>query len=298
MITPEITMHEEPGEIRFSNRGHLAVEMDHDIIPADVSITRVNKSNPNLSSNKPKPFLKIRNDLTRMNPVSSSNSLQMHHHRAAARLPPPLLRAPIPPMPRLKLGSNPLANMYNMLPPGGPPRGPFHPPPPPHHMAFSHPQTRMPNRPPPSQAPALIPPPLPPPHTNNMNGVSLKHGFPGSSLLRPRHHPPQAKRNRPPPPHHQLVPQEPLPMSAGRGSKKNPKVIVQVPPPLSGNVVASKVMQNGGAYTLPDLNITVTTVPRSAAAKQTAQALQVCWDLFFHFTFAPKFLCTYFVILG
>ena len=287
MITPEITMHEEPGEIRFSNRGHLAVEMDHDIIPADVSITRVNKS-------KPKPFLKIRNDLTRMNPVSSPNSLQMqHHHRpAAARLPPPLLRAPIPPMPRLKLGSNPLANMYNMLPPGGgPSRGPFHPPLPPPHMAFSHPQTRMPNRPPPpSQAPALIPPPLPPPHTNNMNG------FPGSSLLRPRHHPQaQAKRNRPPPPHHQLVPQEPLPMSAGRGSKKNPKVIVQVPPPLSGNVVASKVMQNGGAYTLPDLNITVTTVPRSAAAKQTAQAVQVCWDLFF-FHFIPIF--TYFVILG
>ena len=262
MITPEITMLEEPGEIRFSNRGHLAtVEVDHDIIPADVSITRVNKSSPNLSNNK--PFLKIRNDLTR-NPNSG---LPMHHSQAA-RLPPPLLRAPIPPMPRLKLGSNPLANMYNMMPPGGPPRGPFHPPP---HMAFS--PSRMPNRPPPSQAPALIPPPLPlPSHSNSING--LRHGLPGASLLRPRHHhPPQVKRNRPPPPHHKLVPQEPLPMSAGRGSKKNPKVIVQVPPPLSGNVVASKVMQNGGAYTLPDLNITVTTVPR--AAEQTPQALQV-----------------------
>lgn len=252
LITPEITMHEEPGEIRF-NRGQVAVEMDD--IPADVSITRVNK--PTLSS--PKPFLKIRNDLTSRMPP--------------ALRPPPLQRAPIPPMPRLKLGAgnNPLASMYNMLPPGAPrhPR-PFHAPP---HMAFVAPRMRPP---PPAQIPALIPPPLPPP---NLNGV--RHGLPGSSLLRPRHHNPVVKRATRPPAtgsHHKLVPQEPLPLSAGRGSKKNPKVIV--PPPLSGNVVASKVMQNGGAYTLPDLNITVTSVPR-AAKPMPVQALQV-FDIFDH----------------
>ena len=35
---------------------------------------------------------------------------------------------------------------------------------------------------------------------------------------------------------------------------------VQVPPPLRGNEIASKVIQNGGAYSLfPNLNITVTS---------------------------------------
>ena len=58
MITPEITMHEEPGEIRFRS-GEMQLEIDDDEpsgsnnagndpfeIPADISITRVNKSLP------------------------------------------------------------------------------------------------------------------------------------------------------------------------------------------------------------------------------------------------------------
>ena len=97
----------------------------------------------------------------------------------------------------------------------------------------------------------------------------------GASLVRPRQPPP--KKNKQPLPGHHPVPQEPLPISAGRGSKRpGPKMdqewtksgpkMVQVPPPLSGKDMASKVIQNGGAYTLPDLNITVTSVPRKLAA--------------------------------
>ena len=64
MITPEITFSEEPGEIRF-NSGGECLEIDDDEpssaaptgnnpfeIPADISITRVNK-------NLPKHFIKV-----------------------------------------------------------------------------------------------------------------------------------------------------------------------------------------------------------------------------------------------
>ena len=60
MITPEITFSEEPGEIRF-NSGEMQLEIDDDEpptgnnpfeIPADISITRVNK-------NLPKQFIKV-----------------------------------------------------------------------------------------------------------------------------------------------------------------------------------------------------------------------------------------------
>ena len=144
LITPEITMHEEPGEIRF-NRGEIAVEMDD--IPADVSITRVNKT---LAA--PKPFLKIRSDLTRMPIVQ-----QQYQPRQG---PPPLQRAPIPPMPRLKLGANPLTSMYNMLPSQRQQQQQlqqqrhFHPP----HMAFVH--------------PPRVRPPVPAPPQSRMSRVS------------------------------------------------------------------------------------------------------------------------------
>ena len=251
LITPEITMHEEPGEIRF-NRGEMAVEMDD--IPADVSITRVNKT----TLAAPKPFLKIRSDLTRM-PMQQAQVQQHHQPRLG---PPPLQRAPIPPMPRLKLGANPLTSMYNMLPS----QRHFHPP----HMAFAHPPRMRPPAPAPPQ-PRMKPPvpigqapPLPIPPPAGLNGSLVRNSLPGGSLLRPRQPPP--KRTKPPVPgHHHPVPQEPLPISAGRGSKRPGPRMVQVPPPLSGKDMASKVIQNGGVYTLSDLNITVTSVPRKQA---------------------------------
>ena len=83
------------------------------------------------------------------------------------------------------------------------------------------------------------------------------------------------------PPHHRMSPQAPLPMLPKAAPPKpkqhirnnsggaiqprpaptpSPTHNVQVPPPLRGNEIASKVMQNGGAYSLfPNLNITVTS---------------------------------------
>ena len=61
MLTPEITMHEEAGEICFNNGEVLEIDDDEPSapagtnpfeIPADISITRVNKT-------MPKQFIKV-----------------------------------------------------------------------------------------------------------------------------------------------------------------------------------------------------------------------------------------------
>ena len=292
LITPEITMHEEPGEIRINQgSGEVAVEIDDEEppsaydIPAEISITKVNR---NLGPPMPnKSFLKVRSDLARM-PMPHFHAPIQHHSR-----PPPLIRAgaPIPglpPMPRLKLGAprppavhrmthpnqNPLASMFNMIPPNsmlGPPR-PFVTP----HLA----PPRM--RQPPPQQPAPQPPPVP----------VINNGLMRSpSVLRPpvqnrpvQNRPPQKKPPQRVPQHLKLIPQEPLPQRPPKPppapqpqkqtppqqqpSKQNSSNLpnngkvknVQVPPPLRGNELAKKVLQNGGAYSF--LNITVTSAPR------------------------------------
>ena len=274
LMTPEITMHEEPGEIRF-NHGEMAVEIDDDEpespspydIPADISITRVNrpKQQPQHS------FLKVRHDLRPPPP---------HHFmgmRPSAR-PPPLIRAgaPIPglpPMPRLKLGGarqqmaprmsmpppNPLVSMYNMLPPNsmmGPPPRVFHQQPPQHHPMMGVPRMRPP-----------------------MESMMQPQPFPGNSLLR-NHRMPHKRSTQRMPLGHQLLPQEPLPpqrvapnvkpngSSPSKPAARSlpparpPPKSVQVPPPLRSEEITSNVLQNGGAYSFPNLNITVTSVPR------------------------------------
>ena len=153
-LAPEITMREEPGQIRVNQGGGVAVEIDDDEpqfggayndelpfgageIPPEISITKVSKSfqqfthNGNITNsimrqqNQPRnnsPFLKVRNDLgmpSNIRPLGVSGPRPVR--------PPPLLRVGgLPPMPRLKFGgptrparsTNPLAGMINMMPPG------------------------------------------------------------------------------------------------------------------------------------------------------------------------------------
>ena len=141
-LAPEITMHEEPGEIRIHQSGGVAVEIDDDEqpihtqqqaaypfgpdgIPPEISITKVKRSMPPLPKgpqSNGNSFLKVRNDLGSGMPPRGQQSSR----------PPPLLRigaqGGLPPMPRLKFGgpvrpvrsmqprtTNPLAGMLNMM---------------------------------------------------------------------------------------------------------------------------------------------------------------------------------------
>ena len=330
-LTPEITMHEEPGEIRINQgSGRVAIEIDDDEppsaydIPAQISITRVNK---NLVGGPAKQFLKVRNDLARFPPPGRSVMQGPQHHHPGARHPlpgggmPPLIRhGSLPPMPRLRLGSsrppmsrmqggggpngnaNPLARMFNMMPTNSMMRPPPLPPPrpfvpaPPQYVQQTIPSPTpshyvQQNIPPPAQSHNALrdvrrQTPITVPNGNN------RHNLPaGASVLRPQHRPPVPKQRqmsgRPMhgPPHHRMSPQAPLPMLPKAAPPKpkqhirnnsggaiqprpaptpsptpSPTHNVQVPPPLRGNEIASKVIQNGGAYSLfPNLNITVTS---------------------------------------
>ena len=155
-LAPEITMREEPGQIRVIQGGGVAVEIDdeepqfgraNDIlpfgtaeIPPEISITKVSKSFPHLPPNgnvihssmgghnhakNQSPFLKVRSDLG-----MPSNIRPLGDTAPRSIRPPPLLRVGnLPPMPRLKFGgpprpvrsTNPLAGMINMMPPGSSP---------------------------------------------------------------------------------------------------------------------------------------------------------------------------------
>ena len=154
-LAPEITMTEEPGQIRVNQGGSVAVEIDDDEpqfvsgvnneglpfgageIPPEISITKVSKSSQqgivngsNVNSlareqtqaTNASPYLKVRSDLgmpSNIRPLGDASSRPTR--------PPPLLRVGgLPPMPRLRFGgptrpvrsTNPLAGMINMMPPG------------------------------------------------------------------------------------------------------------------------------------------------------------------------------------
>ncbi len=314
LITPEITMHEEPGEIRINQgSGEVAVEIDDDEppsssaydIPADISITRVNKS---VAS---KPMLKVRSDLSRF-PLHHGGLMAGQHpsipSMARHSRPPPLIRAgaPIPglpPMPRLKLGAsrppmsrmhhpmghpqppqNPLVGMFNMIPSNSV-MGPrtFVPAPPSQMLMAPPPRARHPMN-------QHHQPPTSIHNGNNRGGLPPSSISPGTSLLRP----PQHQILKTPPSQQQpqsvtsklrqirsvRIPQEPLPCLQPKAKEAPPKpapqvsttikpTTVQVPPPLRGNEIASKVLQNGGSYSFPGLNVTVTSAPK----KPKAQAL-------------------------
>lgn len=151
MLAPEITMREEPGEIRIhQHSGEVAVEIDDEEpptmgqqqhlgygsggIPPEISITRVNKQPSSMMHHhQNRPFLKVRNDLSAGGPPGL---------RPVQVRPPPLLRAggprpSLPPLPRLRFGGpsrhssqmpariqqqqqNPLVGMFNMMPPMNP----------------------------------------------------------------------------------------------------------------------------------------------------------------------------------
>ena len=194
-LTPEITMHEEPGEIRINQgSGRVSIgpiEIDDDEpnqsaydIPAQISITRVNK---NLVGGPAKQFLKVRNDLARFPPPGGfvMQGPPGHHHQGARHpLPgggmPPLIRhGSLPPMPRLRLGSgsrppmsrmqggggpngnaNPLARMFNMMPTNSMMRPPPLPPPRPFVPAPpQYVQQTIPSPTPPQFVQQNIPPP-------------------------------------------------------------------------------------------------------------------------------------------
>ena len=153
-LAPEITMTEEPGQIRLNQDGNLAVEIDDEEpqfgsaanpdglpfgageIPPEISITKVSKSSQqggavngngmnsmaNEQSRNASPYLKVRSDLG-----MPSNIRPLGDAAVRPTRPPPLLRVGgLPPMPRLRFGgptrpvrsTNPLAGMINMMPPG------------------------------------------------------------------------------------------------------------------------------------------------------------------------------------
>ena len=235
--------------------GHVAVEIDDDEppsaydIPAQISITRVNKQNLMPA----KQFLKVRNDLSgsRFPPPQHGGGnpqpqrmYPSQHHPSAMRttqpggVMPPLIRAGpgmpgLPPMPRLRLGGarapmsrrmqgpvpnpnvNPMASMFNMVHPNNMMRPP--PLPPPRPFVPHHPPQQN------------IPPPAPAPSHNSLrdvrrptpnsvtNGGNMRHNLPaGASVLRPQHRPPVPKHRpivRPMhSPHHNMIPQDPLPI--------------------------------------------------------------------------------------
>ena len=154
-LAPEITMTEEPGQIRINQGGNVAVEIDDEEpqfgsvvttdglpfgageIPPEISITKVSKSsqqgavngnginsfaNEQNQSKNVSPYLKVRSDLG-----MPSNIRPLGDAASRPTRPPPLLRVGgLPPMPRLRFGgptrpvrsTNPLAGMINMMPPG------------------------------------------------------------------------------------------------------------------------------------------------------------------------------------
>jgi hypothetical protein len=143
-LAPEITMHEEPGQITI-NQGQVSVEIDDDEpeqspqfpfangdIPPEISITKVTgSSRAQLTNNVstgggPRPLLKVRSDLGA--PVGGQQwPPQQRLQRPVQVRPPPLVRGGnvLPPMPRLKFGgpsrpshyrsSSPLVGMMNMM---------------------------------------------------------------------------------------------------------------------------------------------------------------------------------------
>ena len=202
-LAPEITMREEPGQIRVDQAGGVAVEIDdeepilfgdtnnHGLpfgaseIPPEISITKVSKSyqpfpengnsttytGGNQSTNHT-PFLKVRSDLGM---PSNIRPLGMTAPRSAR--PPPLLRVGgLPPMPRLKFGgpsrpvrsTNPLAGMINMMPPGN---------------------SMVSRRPPPHVPPIPFPPigkvAMTPPTIAGLPGPRLPYAQPGTNTRLP-----------------------------------------------------------------------------------------------------------------
>ena len=152
-LAPEITMTEEPGQLRIDQGGNVALEIDDEEpqygaandglpfgageIPPEISITKVSKSSQqgmingngidslareqNQAKNS-SPYLKVRSDLG-----MPSNIRPLGDVASRPTRPPPLLRVGgLPPMPRLRFGgptrpvrsTNPLAGMINMMPPG------------------------------------------------------------------------------------------------------------------------------------------------------------------------------------
>lgn len=115
LLSPEITMHEEPGHITI-NRGEVSVEIDDDepvlgspAYPSyssangELSITKVTGSARGHLAQQQRPTLKVRNDLIRPNlPGAFPPNMRPVQVR-----PPPLTRGALPPMPRLKLGGGP-----------------------------------------------------------------------------------------------------------------------------------------------------------------------------------------------
>ena len=156
----------------------------------------------------------MRNDLSK-----SPNTVR---HSSGPVRPPPLIRAGqgLPPMPRLRLGAprprmmpppiqqNPLASMFNMLPPtsigqlpGMPPRGFVPPPSNHHHMHPMGPRMR------------------PQHHINNGNSMAPPN------IMRPPQKLPSHKRStqRMPYSHNIMIPKEPLPPMISPKGPRGPK---------------------------------------------------------------------------
>ena len=268
LITPEITMHEEPGEIRIhQNSGELLVEIDDEEpeptsaydIPAQISITRVNKP---LSA--PKQFLKVRNDLSggkqhhqfarplQSQPITSRPpGVSPFQHQQQSR-PPPLIRAgsSLPPMPRLKLGGQ-RPQVYRMNAPGGLPLPQHHPGGMPHGVVRQQsPLSSMLNMMP---ANGMMGPPRGPfvqPHVMGMPPVRVNrhpmqpqmpprgpppgnNGFirGGQSLLKNQRPLLRKPGNRMPMSHRMMVPQTPLPPRISmKGPQNGIKRSIQPPP--------------------------------------------------------------------
>ena len=145
-LSPEITVHEEPGHITINNMDEVSVEIDDEEplmadphafpfangdIPPEISITKVQNKNrmgqPRGGGGAgPRPMLKVRNDLG-FPPGAMAHSAMMQQQQQQQFRPPPLMKrgvAPggLPPMPKLRFGgprvqrppSNPMQGMMNM----------------------------------------------------------------------------------------------------------------------------------------------------------------------------------------
>jgi hypothetical protein len=293
LLAPEITMHEEPGEIRIVDvRGGVSMEIDDDEpdydIPPEISITRVTKP-VHRQPQQQHSFLQVRNDLRTMRP---------------AVRPPPLLRigAPrpgLPSMPRLRFGGpllpprmpqhhNQLVGMYNMMPPNsmmGPPGGfpvPHHLPPRPHpqqqhyhHHHHGQDQQQHGGR-----------------QQHQMNNSGMIPAA-GSSLLRQQRLPHHRRKNNPMMPQnyqpgnfppHLMLPQEPFPpvpmpsaiiptainkppLNGGHQRQhQHPQSVLAVPSPMRTNKTNRAATAVSTKF--PDLNITVTSIPKQQPRRQ------------------------------
>ena len=281
-LSPEITMHEEAGEVIIpglptgqqiqdeydgqvdDDDGAPSMPFANGGIPAEISITKVTGTNRATLSNK--PMLKVRSDLGAnggMRHLPGMNGASLPQRPMSTRpppaRPPPLVRGGLPPMPRLRMGgprppsqqNNPLMGMMNMM--GGQNGGHQHPPLP-----------RLPRHPLRGTGPrGIMGGNMRPPQMNRGGGMPRMPLHPNSLL---------AHRPRPPPP--QFLNNSSVQMTRVPSSSPSSSASSGGPPPMMRVGNGGMRMPNQGSNRPVQVSRTVFVPPPMPHGQQQQQQLQ------------------------